>query len=48
MIASDGEYLQPVENVSSLTLANGERFDILIDVSNHEKRTYVMRFAGSP
>ena len=36
MIASDEEYLLPVDNVSSLTLANGERFDILIDVSNHE------------
>ena len=48
VIASDGEYLQPVENVSSLTLANGERFDILIDVSNHKEKSYVMRFAGSP
>ena len=36
VIASDEEYLLPVDNVSSLTLANGERFDILIDVSNHE------------
>merc|ERR1719290_42607 len=48
VIASDGEYLQPEENVSSLTLANGERFDILIDVSNQAERTYIMRFVVSP
>jgi len=48
VIATDGEYLVPEEKVSSLTLANGERFDILIDVSQHKERSYVMRFGGSP
>jgi len=48
VIATDGEYLVPEEKVSSLTLANGERSDILIDVSRHKERSYVMRFGGSP
>jgi len=48
VIATDGEDIQPEENVASLTLANGERYDILVDVSDQEERTYVMRFGGSP
>jgi len=48
VIATDGEDIQPEESVASLTLANGERYDILVDVLDHEKRTYVMRFGGSP
>jgi len=48
VIATDGEYIEPEENVSSLTLTNGERFDILVDVSGHEERAYVIRFGGAP
>jgi FtsP/CotA-like multicopper oxidase with cupredoxin domain len=48
VIATDGEYIQPEENVSSLTISNGERYDILVDVSQHEEKAYVMRFGGAP
>jgi len=48
LIATDGEYVIPEEDVATLTLANGERFDILIDVSHHQEKTYEMRFSGSP
>jgi len=48
VIASDGEYIEPEENVSSVTLSNGERYDILVDVTDHEEMTYVIRFGGAP
>jgi len=48
VIATDGEYIEPEEDVSSVTIANGERFDFLVDVSDHEEKTYVIRFGGAP
>merc|ERR1719402_1539265 len=48
LIATDGEYIIPEEDVATLTLANGERFDILLDVSHHQEKTYEMRFSGAP
>jgi len=48
VIASDGAYIEPEKNISSLTLANGERYDVLVDVSSHDEKTYEMRFGGAP
>lgn len=48
VIATDGEYIDPEIDVSSVTLSNGERFDLLLDVSDHEEKTYVIRFGGAP
>lgn len=48
VISSDGAYIHPEKDISSLTLSNGERYDILVDVRHHEKKTYQMRFGGAP
>jgi len=46
VVASDGQQVEP-EVVTSLTIANGERFDFLISTEGKEAKSYQMTFAGS-
>jgi len=46
VVASDGQEVEP-EVVTSLTIANGERFDFLISTEGKEAKSYQMTFAGA-
>ena len=45
VISSDGADIEPVD-VKSLVMHNGERYDVVIETSNKEKKTYLIRFGG--
>ena len=47
VLATDGREVQPQE-VTSLTISNGERYDFLVSTLDHSRRTYRMEFSGTP
>ena len=47
VVATDGQYIDPLQ-ATTITIANGERYDIVIDTQGMEYKTYQMQFAGAP
>ena len=39
-IATDGGYFEPVEDVFTIGISNGERFDFVIDTEGKDYATY--------
>jgi len=48
VIASDGDYLEPIEGVSTIGITNAERYDFVIDTLDKERKSYEIRFGGPP
>jgi len=48
VVGSDGDYLEPIEGVSTIGITNAERYDFIIDTEDKERKTYEIRFGGPP
>ena len=48
VIATDGHFIEPEMDVSSITVTNSERYDFILDTAGKEERTYTMRFGSEP